>query len=164
MKPKDQDPKDEKSGVIYSYQCGGIACSEVYMGETSRTLGERYKEHLKQSSTILMHIQQMGHNSTANNFNITGREDQDLAKTITEAIYIRVNNPTLNRSIGKYSLNHIWDRVLFNTPGLKIGSSQNQVHIHNDDQAQTNLTNSQQQVVLGHSGHVLNSEHVLRES
>ena len=36
----------------------------------------------------------------------------------------RVNNPTLNQNIGKYNLNHIWDRVLFKTPGLKLGSSQ----------------------------------------
>ena len=43
---------------------------------------------------------------------------------IKESIYIRVRNPTLNQNIGKYNLNHIWDRVLFNTPGLKLGSSQ----------------------------------------
>ena len=36
----------------------------------------------------------------------------------------RVNNSTLNQNIGKYNLNHIGDRVLFNTPGLKLGSSQ----------------------------------------
>ena len=35
-------------------------------------------------------------------------------------IYIRVNNPTLNRKIGKFNLHYIWDRVLLNTPGLKI--------------------------------------------
>ena len=35
--PKDQDPTD-KSGVIYSYQCGEIACDEEYIAETSRTL------------------------------------------------------------------------------------------------------------------------------
>ena len=29
-----------------------------------------------------------------------------------------VNNPTLNRNIGKFNLPHIWDRVLLNTPGL----------------------------------------------
>ena len=28
----------------------------------------------------------------------------------------------LNRNVDKYNLNHIWDRVPFNTPGLKIGS------------------------------------------
>ena len=42
---------------------------------------------------------------------------------IKVSIYIRVNNPTLNQNIGKYNLSHIWDRVPFNTPGLKLGSS-----------------------------------------
>ena len=51
-----------------------------------------------------MHIQQTGHNTTPNNFNIIGREDRDLARSIKEAIYIRVNNPTLNRNVGKYNL------------------------------------------------------------
>ena len=34
--------------------------------------------------------------------------------------YIRVNNPSLNRNIGKYHLPHIWDKVLFNIPELKL--------------------------------------------
>ena len=33
MRPKDQDPKDRRSGVIYSYKCGYITCSEEYIGE-----------------------------------------------------------------------------------------------------------------------------------
>ena len=82
MKPKDKDPKDTESGVIYNYQCGDIACNEEDIGEISRTLGERYKEHLKQPSPIHVHIQQTGHTSTTNNFNTTGREDQGLARTI----------------------------------------------------------------------------------
>ena len=41
MNPEDQDPKDNKSGVIYSFQCRNIACGEEYIGETARTLGER---------------------------------------------------------------------------------------------------------------------------
>ena len=32
MKPKDQDPMDRKSVVIYSYQCNYITCNEEYMG------------------------------------------------------------------------------------------------------------------------------------
>ena len=40
MKPKDQDPQGNKSGVIYSYQCGDIVCGEEYIGETLTTLGE----------------------------------------------------------------------------------------------------------------------------
>ena len=124
MKPKDQDPKEKKSEAIYSFQCNHITCNEEYIGETARTLGERCKEHLKQPSPIHMHIQQTGHNITDDSFNIIGREDQGQARTIKELIFIRVNNPTLNQNIGKYNLSHIWDRVLFNTPGLKLGSSQ----------------------------------------
>ena len=123
MKPKDQDPRDSKSGVIYSYQCNHLDCNEEYIGETFRTLGERRKEHLRQPSPIHRHIQQTGHGITEDSFSIIGREDWGQARTIKESIYIRVNNPTLNQNIGKYNLNHIWDRVLFNTPGLKLGSS-----------------------------------------
>ena len=118
--------KNSSIRVIYSYQCNNLACNEEYIGETARTLGERCKEHLKQPSPIHVHIQQTGHNIADNSFNIIGREDQGQARTIKESIYIRVNNPTLNQNIAKYNLSHICDRVLFNTLGLKLGSSTNQ--------------------------------------
>ena len=124
IRPKDQDLKDKKSGLIYSFQCNHTACNKEYIGGTERTFGERCKKHLKQPSPIHVHIQQTGHNTTETSFNIIGREDQELTITIKEPIYIRVNNPTLNQNIGKYNLSHIWGRVLFNTPGLKLGSSQ----------------------------------------
>ena len=54
------------------------------------------------------------------NLQIIGREDHDIARKIKESIYIRVNNPTLNRNIGKFNIHHIWDRAHLNTPGLKI--------------------------------------------
>ena len=74
MKPKDQDPKEKKSGVIYSYQCNHLACNGEYIGETARTPGERSKEHLKQPSPIHTHIQQTGHTITDNSFHIIGRK------------------------------------------------------------------------------------------
>ena len=51
---------------------------------------------------------------------IVGREEQNLMRDIKEALYIRVNNPSLNRNIGKYNLPHIWDEVLYNTSELKL--------------------------------------------
>ena len=54
------------------------------------------------------------------NFEIVGREDQNLMRTIKEALYIRVNDPSLNRNIGKYHLPHTWDEVLFNISELKL--------------------------------------------
>ena len=41
-------------------------------------------------------------------------------RLIKEAIYIRVNSPSLNKNIGKYHLPHIWDEVLNNITELKI--------------------------------------------
>ena len=81
---------------------------------------ERFKEHLKAPSPIFDHYNITGHNVTIENFSIVGREDQNLMRTIKEALYIRVNNPSLNRNIGKYYLPHIWDGVLFNTSELKL--------------------------------------------
>ena len=39
---------------------------------------------------------------------------------IKEALYIRVNDPSLNRNVGKYHLPHVWDNVLVNTSELKL--------------------------------------------
>ena len=120
VRPKDQDPKEKKSRVIYSYQCGAIDCGQEYIGETSRTLGERYKEHLREPCPIQAHSKLTGHKLSQDNFNIIGREGQDLTRLVKESIYIRVNNPTLHRNIGKFQLNNIWDKVLFSTPNIKV--------------------------------------------
>ena len=124
VKPKDKDPEDKRSGVIYCYQCSAIDCGEEYIGETARTLGERYWEHLRGPSPIQVHNQLMGHQTTQENFSIIGREGQEFTRLIKESIFIRVNNPTLNRNIGKFQLSHIWDRVLFSTPGIKVAIPQ----------------------------------------
>ena len=49
-----------------------------------------------------------------------GREGYSLARNIKESIFIRVNNPTLNRNTGKFNLPLIWDGILLNTPGLNL--------------------------------------------
>ena len=45
--PEDKDKITSKNSVIYSYTCGMIDCNEEYLGESGRTFGDRYKEHLK---------------------------------------------------------------------------------------------------------------------
>ena len=97
-----------------------LGCDDEYIGETSRTFGERYKEHLKAPSAIHHHSTITGHTTNHNNFQIIGREGHNLARNIKESIYIRVNNPSLNNNIGKFNLSHIWDRVLLNTKGLTL--------------------------------------------
>ena len=111
VSPKDKDPMVNQSSAIYWYQCGNLSCDDEYVGETSRTFGERYKEHLKAPSPIHHHSSQTGQPTSHNNFQIIGR-GHNLARNIKKSIYIRVNNPTLNNNIGKFNLPHIWDRVL----------------------------------------------------
>ena len=118
--PKDKDPLMKKSGVIYRYKCDRVECDEEYIGESSRNFGERFKEHQKAPSPIYDHHNTTGHNINIENFEIVGRESQNLMRTIKEALYIRVNDPSLNRNIGKYHLPHIWDEVLFNISELKL--------------------------------------------
>ena len=50
--PKDQDHLTKKSGIIYRYKCDRLECDEEYIGETARTFGKRYKEHLKAPSYV----------------------------------------------------------------------------------------------------------------
>ena len=120
VSPKDKDPMVSQSDAIYWYQCGDLTCDDEYIQETSRTFGERYKEHLKDPSPIHHHNNQTNHPINHNNFKIVGREGHHVSRYIKESIFIRVNNPTLNNNVGKFNLPHIWDRVLINTPGLKL--------------------------------------------
>ena len=41
MAPKDRDNKLQKSGIIYKFKCSHINCPKEYIGESSRTLGDR---------------------------------------------------------------------------------------------------------------------------
>ena len=120
MAPKDKDPITNKSGVIYRYKCNEDGCEEEYISESARTFAERFKEHQKSPSLIYDHCNTSGHNVTINNFTIIGREDQNLTKAMKEALFIRVNDPSLNRNIGKYHLPHIWNAVLHKTAELKL--------------------------------------------
>ena len=97
-----------------------MECDEEYIGETSRTFGERYKEHLKAPSPIYGHSNTTGHTTPLQNFSIVGREDQNLYRLINESMFIRVNGPSLNKNIGKYHLPHLWDEVLINNRELKL--------------------------------------------
>ena len=71
--PKDKDEMVNKNSVIYSYCRGEIDCNEEYIGESGRTFGERFKEHLKNPSPIFTHKNTSGHMTSINNFKIIGR-------------------------------------------------------------------------------------------
>ena len=91
----------KQSNIIYWYRCGRTECDDEYIGESARTFEERFKEHLKAPSPIYEHDNTTGHKTSVENFKIIGREGHGISRTIQEAIYIRVNDPTLNRNVGK---------------------------------------------------------------
>ena len=130
------DTMVSKSGAIYWFQSGDLSCDDEYIGETPRTFGERYKEHLKDPSPDHQHSNHTGHPTHHNNFKIIGREGNSLARNIKESIFIRVNNPTLNKNIDKFNLPHIWDRILLNTPGLNLKR-----HVHTAGHVDSNNPN-----------------------
>ena len=49
--PKDKTPDANKCGVVYKFSCP--QCTDTYVGETSRSLGTRFKEHSRLKPPLL---------------------------------------------------------------------------------------------------------------
>ena len=120
MAPKDKDSKLTKSGIIYRYQCPNINCTKRYIGESGRSLGDRYREHLKAPSPINMHTSTTGHAVSPDCFTIVDRKSQGLTRNIKEAMYIKASDPSLNRNLGRFLLTPVWDQVFKDTPSLQL--------------------------------------------
>ena len=112
MAPRDKYNITSKGGVIYRCKCDHLGCTMGYIGETGRTFGDRYKAHLRALYPTHEHTNTMSHPIKLDNFSIMERESQGVTRTIKEAKFIRVNDPSLNRNLGKYQLPHIWYEVL----------------------------------------------------
>ena len=80
--PKDKDPKNNQTGIIYHYQCPHINCPSAYIGESGRSLGERVKEHFKAPSPIHHHSTTTGHPMDPDQFNIVHKEVNSHSRTI----------------------------------------------------------------------------------
>ena len=119
MAPKDSDNKLQNSGVIYRFKCPHINCPGEYIGESGKSFEDRLNNHLSTPSPIHQHSHSTGP-SKPTCFIIVDRESQGVIRNIKEAMYIHVNDPSLNRNLGNYQLPHIWDDVLQDTPSLQL--------------------------------------------
>ena len=99
--PQGQGQQSQKSGVIYRFKCPHINCYEEYIGESGRSFGDRLKEHLRVPSPIHHHSHSTGHPVSPMCFTIVDRELQWVTWNIKQAMYIYVNDPSLNRNLGK---------------------------------------------------------------
>ena len=109
---------------IQSYRkVAPFTVTSVHTGESGRALGDRVSENLKAPSPIYSHSASIGHPLDSDCFNIIHKETHSYSRTIKEAMFIRVNDPVLNRNLGKYQLPHIWDSILQETPMLQLKPS-----------------------------------------
>ena len=124
VSPKDKDSKSKTQGIIYNIKCGENTCPMHYIGETGRTLEERYKDHVQDSnSAIHRHSAETGHSIPEldeDNVKILRKEDNTIHRRIIEGMYIKLHEPELNRNIGKVDIPNIYDNLLREEGSLKI--------------------------------------------
>ena len=89
--------------IVYHWEYQADGCNSSYIGETSRTLGERVKEHSKSTtSAILKHCKDFHHPlPSINDFSIIDKDPSQITREAKEAIHIRRLDPNLNQNIGK---------------------------------------------------------------
>ena len=99
-----------------TWKCNG--CNSSYIGETSRALGKRVKEHSKSTTlAILKHCKDFHHPlPSISNFSIIDKDSSQITREAKEAIHIRRLDPNLNRNIGKMSIPHCFDPLISAKP------------------------------------------------
>ena len=113
--PKKRNPFGTKVVWHTSMDVPGLTAMRSTLENLLEHLGKiQDKECLKAPSPI------QDQQTTIDNFSIVGREGNGFARTIKDSIYVRVNNPTLNKSIGKHNLPHVWGGILVNIPELQF--------------------------------------------
>jgi len=134
--PKDKIEKGKTCGVVYQIPCSN--CNKVYIGETSRQLDTRCKEHKddvqkhtqgvstrsqrKTSATVLHtsaltdHAAATSHVIDWTNIDIKAKEDNLMKRIIKEAICIRKTKNNMNRDAGRHTLSHVYDSLLARRP------------------------------------------------
>ena len=118
MHPRALDFISNNKDVVYHWECQADVCKSSYVGETSRALGERVKEHCKSStSAILKHCTDFHHPlPSISNFNIINKDPSQITQEVKEAIHIQRLDPNLNRNIGKMSIPHCFDHLISAKP------------------------------------------------
>ena len=87
--PKDKPPRDQTSGTVCKFKCGG--CARTYIGESGRPLDKRIKEHCSvcksSTSAIFEHIRSTNNHFEPEQVEILAKETKDFPRRVLEAIY-----------------------------------------------------------------------------
>ena len=107
---KDKTENLKKCGTVYHIHCE--QCDKDYVGETSRSLETRVKEHLsRNSSAVHEHCKLTGHSVDSSKAKVLATESNTFKRRIREAIEIRLRNPSLNRD-NSFEPARIYDTIL----------------------------------------------------
>ena len=112
---RDKPSLEQTSGTVYKLSCSD--CDSTYIGESSRPLGKRIKEHCSQrkssTSAVSEHLKSCNHNIQQDQVKILAKESRDFPRRVLAAIYIRQQKPNLNRDQG-LDLDPVWDPIIKN--------------------------------------------------
>ena len=108
VRPKDCIPTEELAGVVYEVPCA--ECRATYVGQTSRCLEKRMKEHRKAvesgdcaNSALAEHMWSHHHLVDWENMRVLEQEPRLYHRLTLESIHIRSHLNTLNRNSGTLS-------------------------------------------------------------
>ena len=99
---KDKTIKEHQHDLVYEVKCPEPTCKDSYIGEVSRRLGERIKDHCGRDSKshVVTHTMESNHKEiTKDDFTIISknkRMNNYYFRKIMEAIMIKRKKPTLN--------------------------------------------------------------------
>ena len=103
--------------------CADTGCVQSYIGETKQSLKARANQHRRpssneaQNSAVYTHLKDSGHSFGFEDVVILDKEDKWHERGVKEAIWERVERPSLNKSGGlRFQLSHTWDRALRGIP------------------------------------------------
>ena len=97
---KDRTKSEHRNNVVYFSCCPNATCNNAYVGEADRRIKERIMDHNKRdkSSHLLKHAQESQHTHIwKDDFKIlSGNYKSSVKRKISEALYIKTLQPTLN--------------------------------------------------------------------
>ena len=117
VKVKDKPEYNKTSHVVYGIKCETPGCDATYVGETQQSLAKRMSQHRRPSpgdmydSAVYTHLKNTGHSFQDKNVKVLDREHRWYERGVKEAIWERVEKPTLNKRGGlRHKLSRAWDR------------------------------------------------------
>ena len=117
--PKDKTPRHKQQNIVYGFKCVDKDCEEAYIGETKQPMHKRMYQHRRPSSTglndsaIYSHLKTSNHSFEDKDITILDKEQRWFERGVKEAIYVRREQPSLNRGGGlRFNLRNTYDPAI----------------------------------------------------